>query len=313
MRLKHLTAVAATAAVVTATAVLTAAPAGAASEPLLTHPTTASSRTAQEPDMTRVVTVAHRGSSAAAPENTLAAFRLGVSQGSDLIESDVQRSKDGALVLMHDTTLSRTTNVEQVFPDRSPWRVRDFTLAEIKLLDAGSWKAPEFAGEPVPTLGEMVDAVRPSQSGILMELKAPELYPGIEAEVAREFASAPGYVTSGVASERLVVQSFNWDSMRTYAQVQPEVPVGLLGKPSVAELPALALWADQINPSFRSFDAAYVEQVHRLGMDVLTWTVDAPADMHAVLDRGVDGVITNRPETLESVLRDRLVPVVPAA
>lgn len=258
--------------------------------------------------MTRVVTVAHRGSSAAAPENTLAAFRLGVQQGSDLIESDVQRSKDGALVLMHDTTLARTTNVEQVFPDRSPWRVRDFTLEEIKRLDAGSWKSAEFAGEPVPTLDEMVDLVRPSSAGILMELKSPELYPGIEAEVANEFDDNPGYVTSGTRSERLAVQSFNWDSMRRYKQVQPEVPVGLLGTPATTQLPELAVWADQVNPSFRSFDAAYVERVHSLGMDILTWTVDGSADMDAVLDRGVDGVITNRPETLESVLRARLVP-----
>jgi glycerophosphoryl diester phosphodiesterase len=260
----------------------------------------------EEPDMVRVVNVAHRGSSADAPENTLAAFRLGIEQGSDLIESDVQRSKDGALVLMHDTTLTRTTDIEQVFPGRSPWRVSDFTLAEIKRLDAGSWKAPEFAGEPVPTLAEMVEAVRPSRAGILMEIKAPHLYPGIEAEVADEFDRFPGYVASAAAAERLVVQSFDWESMRRYKQEQPEVPVGLLGTPSAAQLPELALWADQVNPHFRSVDAAYVARMHQLGMEVLTWTVDGEADMGAVVDRGVDGVITNRPTVLEDVLRDRL-------
>jgi glycerophosphoryl diester phosphodiesterase len=260
----------------------------------------------EEPDMVRVVNVAHRGSSAEAPENTLAAFRLGIEQGSDLIESDVQRSRDGALVLMHDTTLTRTTDVEQVFPDRSPWRVSDFTLAEIKQLDAGSWKSPEFAGEEVPTLAEMVEVVRPSRSGILMEIKAPYLYPGIEAEVADTFDRFPGYVPSATAADRLVVQSFDWESMRRYKQEQPEVPVGLLGTPSPAQLPELALWADQVNPHFRSFDAAYVARVHQLGMEVLTWTVDGETDMGAVVDRGVDGVITNRPDVLEDVLRDRL-------
>lgn len=259
----------------------------------------------QQPDRTSVATVAHRGSSATAPENTLAAFRLGIAQGSDLIESDVQRSKDGALVLMHDTTLARTTDVEQVFPSRAPWRVADFTLAEIKQLDAGSWKSPDFAGERVPTLAEMINVVRRSRSGILMEIKAPHLYPGIEAEVAAEFDRHPGYVTSATASGRLVVQSFDWQSMRRYKTLQPDVPVGLLGTPAKAQLPELAQWADQVNPYFRSFDADYVARAHELGLDVLAWTVDAEGDMHAVLDRGVDGVITNRPDVLQSVLRDR--------
>jgi glycerophosphoryl diester phosphodiesterase len=256
------------------------------------------------PDSVRVISTAHRGASAYAPENTLAAFRLGIDQKADWIESDVQRSKDGELVLMHDATLSRTTDVEELFPDRSPWRVADFTLAEIKRLDAGSWKGPEFAGEPVPTLAEMVELVRGSRSGILMEIKVPELYPGIEADVAEVFDSFPGYVDSAVAAERLAVQSFNWASMRTYANVQPEVPVGLLGTPTVEQLPTLT-WADQINPNFRTYDAAYVDRVHELGMEVHTWTIDAPADMHDVLDRGVDGVITNKPDVLIDVLAER--------
>jgi glycerophosphoryl diester phosphodiesterase len=255
----------------------------------------------------RVLNTAHRGASAYAPENTLAAFRLGIAQRADWIESDVQRTKDGALVLMHDTTLSRTTNVEELFPDRAPWRVADFTLAEIRQLDAGSWSGAEFAGEPVPTLAEMVDLVRRSRSGILMEIKHPELYPGIEAEVAAVFDSFPGYVTSAVAAGRLAVQSFDWESMRRYRAAQPRVPVGLLGTPAIAELPRLA-WADQINPNHRTFDAAYVDRVHALGMEVHTWTVDNPADMHAALDRGVDGVITNKPDVLNAVLAARRIP-----
>jgi glycerophosphoryl diester phosphodiesterase len=276
--------------------------------PLALAPAVASADPGSDsPDSVRVIATAHRGASAYAPENTLAAFRVGIDQKADWIESDVQRSKDGELVLMHDTTLSRTTDVEELFPDRAPWRVADFTLAEIKQLDAGSWKGAEFAGEPVPTMAEMVDLVRGTRAGILMEIKAPELYPGIEADVARVFDGFPGYVDSAVDSGRLAVQSFNWESMRIYRSVQPQVPVGLLGTPTLEQLPDLT-WADQINPSFRSYDAAYVDKVHALGMEVHTWTVDAPADMHAVLDRGVDGVITNRPDVLIDVLAERRVP-----
>jgi glycerophosphoryl diester phosphodiesterase len=265
------------------------------------------------PDAVDIANVAHRGASAKAPENTLAAFREGIAMKSDLIETDVQRSKDGVLVLMHDTTLSRTTDVEQVFPDRSPWRVADFTYAEMRRLDAGSWKSAEYAGEPVPTLAQAVETIRPSRSGFLLEIKAPQLYPGIEAEVAEQFRAFPGYVESAVAAGRLVVQSFSFDSMRRYDAVQPEVPVGLLGTPSVDQLPSLAEFAEQVNPHHKSIEASYVDAVHAAGMECLVWTVDAPADMNRAADLGVDGIITNKPDVLDDVLRARPTASSPAA
>ena len=147
--------------------------------------------------------------------------------------------------------------------------------------------------------------IRPSQAGFLLEIKAPELYPGIEAEVAEEMRTFPGYVESAVAADRLVIQSFSFDSMRRYAALEPDVPVGLLGTPPVDQLPALAEFADQVNPHHKSVDASYVEAVHAAGMDCLVWTVDAPADMNRAVDLGVDGVITNKPDVLEQVLRER--------
>jgi len=254
-----------------------------------------------------ITVTAHRGASAYAPENTLAAFAVGIEQRADWIESDVQATKDGELVLMHDTTLSRTTDVEQRFPGRSPWNVKDFTLAEIKTLDAGSWFSQKYAGEPVPTLKEMVEQVRPTRAGILMELKSPELYPGIEEKVAAEFDSFPGYVPAAVAAGRLAVQSFDFDSMKTYKSIQPEVPVGLLGTPAYADLDSYT-WADQINPHFGSFDAGYVARVHALGMHIHSWTVNDAATMSAVLDRGVDGIITNNPDVLREVIAGRRTP-----
>ncbi len=261
---------------------------------------------APAPDTVEVANVAHRGASAYAPENTLAAVREGIEMRSDLIEVDVQRAKDGELIIVHDTNLARTTDVEQVFPDRAPWKVADFTYAELSRLDAGSWKGAEHAGEQIPTLSEVIDTVRASRAGLLLEIKAPQLYPGIEADVVDTMRKVPGYVESAVAADRLVVQSFSFDSMRTYSELEPSVPVGLLGTPAVAQLPELATWADQVNPHHKSFDAAYVDAVHAAGMDLLTWTVDDPADMNAAIDKGVDGVISNRPDVLEQVLRDRL-------
>ncbi|MGH3332488.1 MAG: glycerophosphodiester phosphodiesterase [Nocardioidaceae bacterium] len=252
-----------------------------------------------------VANVAHRGASAYTPENTLAAVHKGIAMGGDLIEVDVQRTKDGELVLIHDTNLIRTTDAERLFPGRAPWNVSDFTYAEILQLDAGSWKSSEYEGEKIPTLAEAVEVIRQSRSGLLLEIKAPELYPGIEADVAATMRTFPGYIESAVAGHRLVVESFNFASMRLYRELEPTVTVGLLGRPTLEQLPELATWADQVNPQHRSVDATYVAAVHRAGMDCLVWTVNSVANMNRAIDIGVNGVITNRPDILEQVLRDR--------
>jgi len=249
-----------------------------------------------------VANIAHRGASAQAPENTISAVRRAIALGVDLIELDVQRSRDGVLVLMHDTTLSRTTNVQRVFPTRGPWRVADFTFDELARLDAGGWKSRGFTGEPIPTLAEALEVIRNSDAGLVLELKAPEHYPGIVSDVVSTMSEIPGYVDSAVARKRLVVQSFNVAVMKDHKTQAPAVPVGLLGAPPVANLPALASWADQVNPNHMSIDQAYVDHVHRLGMECLVWTVDWGPAMKRALGLGVDGVITNRPDHLAQLL-----------
>ena len=262
---------------------------------------------AAEPGVTngrpiRVANVAHRGASEQAPENTLSAVRRAIALGVDLIELDVQRCRDGALVLMHDTTLVRTTNVQRVFPTRGPWRVADFTFDELARLDAGGWKFRGLAGEPIPTLAEALEVIRTSDAGLLLELKAPQLYPGIVSDVVSTMRAIPGYVESAAARRRLVVQSFDVAAMKDHKTQAPVVPVGLLGSPLVANLPVLATWADQVNPNHLSVDQAYVDHVHRLGMECLVWTVDWGPAMRRVLGLGVDGVITNRPDRLAQLL-----------
>lgn len=108
------------------------------------------------------------------------------------VENDVQRTKDGVLVVIHDDTLARTTDVEQRFPNRSPWKVQDFTAAEIAQLDAGSWFGDEYAGASVPTLREYLDRVQRNQQRLLLEIKKPELYPGIEEQTLKVLDEAAG-------------------------------------------------------------------------------------------------------------------------
>ncbi|QFG23739.1 glycerophosphodiester phosphodiesterase family protein [Actinomadura sp. WMMB 499] len=249
------------------------------------------------------VGVAHRGASGAAPENTLAAFRTAARMGADMFEIDVQETKDHKIVLLHDSTLARTTNVEEVFPGRKPWRVSDFTLAEVKRLDAGSWFGDRFSKEGVPTLAEVMREMRPTGLGMLVELKDPARYPGVEKRVAAVLRGDKYWTAPDSRERRLVVQSFDWASVRRFHKVMPDVPTALIGKPKASTLAGHARYADQINPNHRELTAAYVRKVHAADMDVLTWTVNDAAGMRRVLGLGVDGVITDRPDVFRKVVR----------
>lgn len=239
------------------------------------------------PSGLRTLNIAHRGASATAPENTLAAVRGAVQRKSDLVEVDVQRTRDGALVVVHDTDFSRTTDVQRVLPRRAPWQVGDLTLEEVQRLDAGSWKAPRWAGEGVPTLAAVLEVLAGKGVGLQLELKAPWLYPGVVADLVAELRAAPDV--------HVVVQSFDFAAMRELKARLPEQRVGLLGAPPRENLRALGSWADQLNPHHRAVNEAYVAAVHEAGMECMVWTVDRPKAMRRALACGVDGVITNRP------------------
>ncbi len=250
-----------------------------------------------------VEVIAHRGSSGAAPENTLAAVRLAIRHDSDVVENDIQRTRDGELVIIHDTTLDRTTDVEQVFPARAPWNVGEFTLEEIKRLDAGSWFAPRFAGQEVPTLEEWVNAVG-RKAGMLLEPKSPALYPGIESDLDKELRSLPAF-NRALRDDRVVMQSFDHVWLRQYKDLAPDVPVGLLygTDPTEAEITAAATWAQQINPALGAIDEDTVERIHAHGLEAQVWTVNAGQDMYTAMEWQVDGIITNYPQVLRDIIR----------
>lgn len=255
-----------------------------------------------------VAHIAHRGASGLAPENTLAAITHAVQLGCDLVEVDVQRTRDRVLVLLHDPDLARTTDVAAVLPGRAPWRVGDLTYHELLRLDAGSWFSSAYAAERIPTLEQAIDLLRRTDTGLLLEVKRPARHPGIEADVAAALARFPGFVRSAAAERRLVVQSFDHGAMRRFSRLRPDVPVGLLGRPPVRRLARVSRWASQVNPSHRVVTQAYVAAVQAVGMECLVWTVDRPDDMRRMLDLGVDGVITNRPDVLARTTSPDLLP-----
>ncbi|GHH03065.1 glycerophosphodiester phosphodiesterase [Streptomyces lanatus] len=255
----------------------------------------------------RPTVIAHRGASAHAPENTLDAVDKAAELGIDWVENDVQRTKDGELVVLHDDNLKRTTDAEEVFPDRSPWKVKDFTAAEIARLDAGSWFGPAYAGARVPTLDQYMDRVELHHQKLLLEIKNPELYPGIEQETLK-LLDNEGWLDRPHLESRLIVQSFSADSVRTVHELKPAVKTGFLGTPPVADLARYATFVDQINPSYSSASTGYVASVHAVEgphgrpLEVFVWTVDDANTARLVAGYGVDGIISNAPDVVRDAL-----------
>lgn len=227
--------------------------------------------------------------------------------GFDWVENDVQRTKDGELVVVHDDTLARTTDVEQVFPDRKPWRVKDFTAAEIARLDAGSWFGQEFTGARVPTLRQYMNRVQRNQQRLLLEIKKPELYPGIERQTL-DVLGETGWLEENHVARRLVVQSFSAASVRTVHELRPDLFTAFLGTPPLADLPRYAEFTDRINPWYTTINSDWVAAVHKLpgahgkALEVDTWIVDDAATALKVQDMGVDGIITDKPDVVREAV-----------
>jgi glycerophosphoryl diester phosphodiesterase len=242
-------------------------------------------------DLRKVDNVAHRGASAYAPENTIAAFDKAVEMKADYIEIDVQRSKDGKLVLIHDTTVDRTTD--------GSGKVGNLTFKELRNLDAGSWKGEQFAGAQIPTFDEILDRYH-GKIGILIELKAPELYPGIEENVAKELKERN---LDKPQNEKIIVQSFNHKSMKKMNELLPKAPIGVLTSSSAdtteQALQEFSTYADYFNPSYGIVTEDLVNQVHSLGMKIGSWTVRSQEAAAFLLDVGVDAIITDYPDYVD--------------
>ncbi|MEH6945143.1 glycerophosphodiester phosphodiesterase [Bacillus sp. JJ722] len=239
----------------------------------------------------QVDNVAHRGATAYAPENTVAAYNLAVDMKADYIEIDVQRSKDGELVLIHDTTVERTTD--------GTGKVGDLTYEQLRSLDAGSWKGEQFAGEQIPTFEEILDRYH-GKVGILIELKAPELYPGIEEQVADALKKRN---LDKPQNEKIIIQSFNFESMKKMNQLLPRVSIGVLtsnrAHTTMDALQEFSTYADWFNPSYGIVTKELVDQVHSLGMQIGSWTVRSQEAADFLFEMKVDAIISDYPDYVD--------------
>jgi glycerophosphoryl diester phosphodiesterase len=234
-----------------------------------------------------VVVIAHRGSSKAAPENTMAAVRRAVEDGADWIEIDVQETADGEVVVFHDSDFMKLAG-----RDLKIWNA---AAADLKDIDIGSWFGADFSSERVPTLGEVLDACK-GRAGVNIELK----YYGHDQQLERrvaEIVEAHGMVDS------VIFMSLKPEAVGKMKALRPDWTVGLLlsvsaGNPRRIEADFLA-----VNAEFAS--RSFIRSAHRDGKKVYVWTVNDAVTMSTLIGRGVDGVITDRPDLARSVLEQR--------
>jgi glycerophosphoryl diester phosphodiesterase len=232
-----------------------------------------------------VLNIAHRGASGTFPENTLAAFRAAVDAGAQMCELDVQLTRDRAVIVMHDDTVDRTTDGHGA--------VAEFSLNDLKRLDAGArFEGRTGRGEKIPTLDEVFAAVV-GRCALNIELKKG----GYERDVA-------AIMRKWSAVGDSMISSFDWDALETMRSVDREIRIGVLTEkdPDATLEAAARMHAMSVNPRFDMASREFCAAAHAQGLKVLTWTVDAPELMRYLIDVGVDGIITNYPERLRSLV-----------
>lgn len=247
-------------------------------------------------DYTKPLNVAHRGASGTAPENTIAAFRLALEFGADLLELDVHRTRDDELVVIHDATVDRTAMGNYT------GRVDSLTLEQIKTLDAGVHKGLTWTGEKVPTLEEALLSTE-GRGLFFVEGKVN----GIEKDIV-------DVIQKTRMEHNVVYQSFNSESVKNFRKLLPHVPAALLFRdPNIeddvirgATVVAEAQKADAaiVAINYKAVTPDFVRYVKARGLSVWVWTVNNPNDMVRMIEAGVDAILTNYPETLNRLLSE---------
>ncbi|XXM70666.1 glycerophosphodiester phosphodiesterase [Lysinibacillus sphaericus] len=272
--------------------------------------TPASAQSGNNPQLNdnQILNISHRGASGYAPEHTLPSYELGDQMGGDYIELDLQMTKDGELIAMHDETLDRTTN--------GSGQVKDHTLEEIKSLDAGSWfneaypeKAKEeYNGLQVQTLQEVIEHFGKNKN-YYIETKSPDVYPGME-EKLLEILDEYNLTRQNGPSSRVIIQSFSEESLHKVHNLNDDIPlVQLLDYKGTAEITDEELdhyseYAEGLGMSYTKINEEYVQKVREHDLLIHPYTVNNKEDMKKLLDWGVTGMFTNYPDVLEEAMKE---------
>jgi glycerophosphoryl diester phosphodiesterase len=247
--------------------------------------------------LSRPLVIGHRGYSAFAPENTLPSFKLAKAAAVDLVELDYHLSKDRVPIVIHDAELDRTTDAVARWGGEKI-RVESKLAAELRELDAGKWFAPTYAGTRLPRLDEALDCIQTNGGITLIERKAGDGPACVKLLRERNLIN------------HVVVQAFDWGFLRDFHQQAPEQVLGALGPPGsrggkklTDEQKTLSpAWIDEAKAAGarvagwnRLVTGEAIAYAHRQGLKVWVYTINDAAEANALLDLGVDGMITDHP------------------
>ncbi len=249
------------------------------------------------PQQAGCLIIGHRGAMGYAPENTLVSFEEGIRRGADLLEMDVQLSKDGEVVVMHDASVERTTN--------GKGHLRELSWRKIKTLDAGGWYNPEFAEERVPHLSDVIHRFRHRRNarrhpvGLVVELKTVRGSGGSLADAVVALLHDEHFL------ERAVVISFDAVALQEVRAAHKSLPIGLLYSDGADEArieQAKKIGAQALFPRKTCVTAKGVAAAHKVGLSLGTWTANTKNEMKRLLTCGTDAIATNYPDRLRALL-----------
>lgn len=236
---------------------------------------------------TAPIITSHRGYSSAAPENTLPAFQLAIDHGSDRAELDVQMTKDGVVMVTHDTSLRRCTGRNA--------NIYDLTYDEVRKLDAGRWFSAKYAKTQIPTLEEVLDLCK-GKIQLNIEIKPNAATPDLEAETVR-IIHEKGF------EKDCVITSQSYETLCKVKELDPEIVTGYilaLGVGSYYDLPA----ADFFSVEATFITSGMVQQIHKRDKTISAWTVNREEDASNMLSLGVDDIITDKPEMVQQLIQE---------
>ncbi len=266
----------------------------------------------------RVLNIAHRGARSIAPENTLLAAFKAYEIGADLWELDVAMTRDGEIVVIHDDSLKRTSNARQVFPERGPWKIEAFTLADLRQLDFGSWyveadpfqqiangvvskdEQHKFINLPIPTLQEALEFTKEKNWQVNIEIKDLSGKRG-DINIAEKVV---GLVHSLEMDGSVIISSFKHEYIqRVRAASAKIVTAALVEKPDPDPVSLLRrMHAQAYNPGTDALKYEQIQGVTAAGGKVFVWTINDEVTMRRLIQAGVSGIFTDFPQRLKKVL-----------
>ena len=277
--------------------------------------------TSISPTNKQVLIIAHRGARSLAPENTLSSAQKGLEVGADGWELDVAMTVDNELVVLHDDTLNRTSNVATVFPNRRPWEVHLFTLAELRSLDFGSWynqtdpfkqikegnvseaDQQSYINTQIPTLREALEFTKTNQWHVNVEIKDLTGKPGDPIVVEKVVA----LIGELEMENRVLISSFNQSYLVRVKKANPQLETAVLVSQPDSDPVALLnrLDASAYNPTAKIANQDQFNALRAAGYDIYVWTVNDEQTMKQMIAMGATGIFTDYPQVLKKVLTNQ--------